>query len=546
MPLEKDLDIFKKIWIEPMNGKIFLRFLGVVLILALGWLFLCRKNEKVPIEEIIKNLRQLSVAAQTKEGGEVRYARPVVFDSAPGAKKNIVLISLDTLRADRLNCYGYMKRITSPQMDRFARDAVLFENCFAGSPGTLSSQMSILTGYYPSSHGVSYRRNGEMINEMRRKNEVVPDYSYLLLPGIAADRYTLAELLKIHGYHTVGIHEGGYLSAPLGYSRGFDQFICSQSYALNPDLGKKKEGIKKTYFKAISALKEIRQPFFLFFHTYEIHSPYIHEKEGRKEAQSGQKESRFSVAYDHGIHYTDLYVGHLLRWLKTKKMWDNTIILITSDHGEEFGDHYPIWYSGHGQSQYQEQNRVPLLIHDPDIVPKSHVNRRVKNNVQTVDIAPTLLALALGGSRAASMLNHAELKRDGRSLLPDLTGELFPDGQVYFEDSYKGPERIGIVSRGYKFILKYKPQESFFPFPPESAIHAAIQRTPVRELFFLPNDPREKNNLWAKYPEKARMMEKALLAKRNALMRTRKIGWRKTVEKDRQYLKELKALGYLQ
>ena len=525
------------------NAKRLWPLLGSLLVLAAAVLLSARYAEKKQIGKIVGDLRRLAAATQVRRGRDVRYRQPVFFKPASAAGRNIVLISLDTLRADRLNCYGYRRRITSPQIDRFALEATLFENCFAGSPGTLSSQMSLLTGYYPSSHGVSYRQYGKMVRKKERKNERVPDDLFLRLPGIPDSTFTLAEILKAHGYHTVGVHEGGYLSAPLGYSRGFDHFFCSQSYALNPDPGKKAEGLKKTYFRAIAALKDTPRPFFLFFHTYEIHSPYIHEDSGGRRPAGGDE--YFSECYDNGIRYADRYVGHLLRWLKAKKMWDDTIVVLTSDHGEEFGDHYPIWYSGHGQSQYQEQLRVPLLVHGGGPASGAGRMRRVRENVQTVDIAPTLLALALGESHARRLLAHPDLRRDGSSFLPLLTTGHGPDRPVYFEDSYKGPERIGMVANGYKLIVKYKPAESVMPFAPGSEADLAVRRTPARELFFLPDDPRERNNLWRQLPDRAGRMEKELLSRRRALLRLKKPGRRNRPGIDAQSLRELKALGYL-
>lgn len=496
------------------------------------------KRESPPLQRILRDLRRLAAQDQIRRGRVVAYDPSVSFPLVAGRRKNIVLISLDTLRADRLNCYGYRRRVTSPQIDRFAREAVVFENCFSASPGTLSSQMSLLTGFFPTTHGVSYRRYGQLVREKEKRNEAVSQDAFLRLPPIADDAFTLAEILKVHGYHTAGIHEGGYLSAPLGYSRGFDQFICSQAYALDPDAGKQEDGIKKTFFKSIAVLKSIRRPFFLFFHTYEIHSPYIHGGEAPPGNADG---AHFSAAYDSGIAYTDNYVGHLLRWLKARRLWDDTVVVITSDHGEEFGDHYPIWYAGHGQSQYQEQNRVPLLVHAPGFGA-----RRVAGNVQGVDVAPTLLSLALGRSYAERLLAHPELRRDGDSLFAVLAGSPVPERTVYFEDSYKGPERAGIVMQGFKLIAKQRTLRPLFPFPAGSAAALAVQRTPARELFFLPDDPGERNNLWPRHPERAQMMEKSLLSQQSRLLRMRKVGRRRGTEGSERSLQELKTLGYVQ
>lgn len=503
----------------------------------------CRTHLGNP--EVLRRLAVLKSAVQTYANGEYRYARPVSFPPDSLAAKNVVLFSLDTMRADRLNSYGYSRSITSPQIDRFSRQAVLFENCYIHSPGTLPSQMTLLTGYYPTAHGITYRRRQELEIEAQKANRPLSTPLWYSLPALSSKIATLAEILKVHGFHTIGFHEGGYLSAPLGYSFGFDRFVCTQSNRDDPKPLKQAEGIRKTAGAARAWLATASRPFFLFVHTYELHAPYIHD--GRARALGLAKDSREynSISYDDGIQYADRYVGELLALLDEAGLLANTVIVVTSDHGEEFGDHYPIWNMGHGESQYQEQIRVPLIIYEQGLVEAAdHARRRrITEDVQSVDIVPTILELALGRERALRMLGAPELERSGRSLVALARGPQ-PAREVYTEDSIYGPERLALVRKGFKFVLKPSPDEIIIPYS-DPAVAGEFLKTPPRELFDLHADPLEKHNAIRDHPAVAAEMEDEVRRIRRALeqQNTRLRGG--AAQLDADTIRALRSLGYL-
>jgi arylsulfatase A-like enzyme len=452
----------------------------------------------------------------------------------------VVLISIDTLRADRLNCYGYKKRLTSPNIDALAKKGVVFENCYAQSPGTLSSQMSLLTGYYPTAHGITYKEYWELSKKYLNANQPI----YYQLPAIDKHIYTLAEILKVHGFQTLGIHEGAYLSAPVGYSLGFDRFICTQSYEIDPDRNKIQEGLNKTFSQFVHIAEDLHEPFFLFFHTYEVHSPYIHTDYAIQEAIPPQQGEYFSACYDGGVLYTDKIIGELFGLLEKKDLLDHTIVILTSDHGEEFGDHYPIYYSGHGQSLYKELVHVPLIIYDKILFNGKNSGERISTPVESIGIVPTILDMVFGNSYASELLSSPSLKRNGRSVLRLCFSEDKTGGDVYMEDSYYGPERIALITQNYKYILIPNPKVQVFPDFFSQDVQADLLKTPAQELFAFA-DNAERINLCGGANSAWKEIERKLLEKRKSLeVQNKKL--RGNIQKiDDVVLQELKSLGYI-
>ena len=521
-----------------------------VLVLALfGAAFAsgCGDESRVAAERFLARVGELKRVEQVTVNGVRQYRTAVEFPNDLGSRTNVVLLSIDTLRADRLNCYGYQRRRTSPNIDALARDAVLFERCYAQVPGTLASQASILTGYYPTVHGVTYRASDHLLEEVRARQKVVPADYYFALPGFSNDMVTLAETLKVHGFDTVGVHEDGYFSAPLGYSLGFDRFACSQISSDHSETRKRKEGIAKTLSLFERLLDTYRrEPFFAFFHSYEVHNPYIHCEFADAERLSAGTGEYFSACYDGGVAYTDAFVGKLIASLRSRGVLDRTVIVLTSDHGEEFGDHYPIWYGGHGESQYDEQIRVPLIIYcGKDVSRPGQRGVRVHSYVATVDIVPTILGLVLGDRYADVPAGSPFLARDGKNLAPLVLGKSMGSHTIYFEDSYHGPERIGVIENGYKFVLQPDPSKriAWGQWNPE--IEQRLLATPARELFDLRSDPQERNNLVARMPELARRLEAQTLAIRRGLEVRHKRSGESSVPVSKDTEKALKSLGYL-
>jgi arylsulfatase A-like enzyme len=297
---------------------------------------------------------------------------------------NVVLISIDTLRADHLGCYGY-DLDTSPNIDRFARDGIVFENAYSTAPKTPESHMSMFTSLYPSVHRVF----------------TITDESKVNVLDSAAT--TFPEMLKQNGYTTVGIHGGGFMDGKFGFDRGFDV------YRMGGQAG------------AERWLKENggKNKFFLFYHTYHVHDPYtprspfdtmfdpdysgdiVHDRTQLMEMSATGWYSDFSetfwsfvdkedprdvehlvALYDGEIREMDTELGQLFRAIE--RYAPHTIVILLSDHGEEFGEHN----SGFLHSQmYDETLHVPLIVKHPEYPG----GQRISNRVSLVDLAPTIL-----------------------------------------------------------------------------------------------------------------------------------------------------------
>lgn len=303
------------------------------------------------------------------------------------APRDVILISIDTLRASHLGCYGYGKP-TTPHLDRFREDAVLFGEAIATAPSTLASHASMMTSLLVRQHGASN------------------DLQHALLPRFL----TVAGVFRRHGYHTVSFNDGGQVSAELGIGNGFDLYQSSRPtdhYHFADIVG-----------QAIGWL-QANPPgrLFLFLHTYEVHHPYTPARrfldlmeppyhgplpagatdmatlsainEGR--LQAGPRDRAHVVAtYDAEIRSMDEAFGRLLAFLRSRGRYDAALIVFTADHGEEFDEHGTLGW--HAHTLYDELLRVPLLVKFPY---GEHAGKTVASQVRVIDIAPTLVA-ALG------------------------------------------------------------------------------------------------------------------------------------------------------
>jgi arylsulfatase A-like enzyme len=295
----------------------------------------------------------------------------------PAAKYNLLLISIDTLRADHLKCYGYDKD-TAPCLDELAKEGVLFEDLTAASPWTVPSHMSMFTSLYPSVHGVQ-------------------DVNSQLGDAVG----TLAQCLAQSGYMTMAFVAGPILARRYGFDRGFlyyDDFTAEM----------KRRGIARRVRNpeianlAMEWLKNhASETFFLFVHYFDCHFPY--EPPGslakRFAGEHMVEESSCGItrppdyvngtmsAYDGVIAYTDDHVGKILNLLQELGLSDKTLVIVLSDHGEGFFEHGTV---EHGNSVYEELLHVPLIMRLPGVVP---AGRRIGGNISHVDLMPTVLGL---------------------------------------------------------------------------------------------------------------------------------------------------------
>jgi len=331
---------------------------------------------------------------------------------------NILLITLDTTRADHIGCYGYKPAKTS-NLDRLAREGVRFARVYCPAPLTLPSHASIMTGLYPVTHGV--RNNG-----------------HDLPSGIR----TLAEILKGRGYSTAAFVSSFSVDSRFGLDRGFDVYDDTFRSELPFKTQNAERRAEETFSRFSRWLENNGQNrFFGWVHYYDPHLPY--------DPPSPYKEEFARDPYDGEISYMDRYVGAVLKRLKEKGVLERTIVVVAGDHGEGLGDKVEI---GHGIFLYEETLRVPLILHNLAVFPRAQV---IENQVRLIDVAPTLLEIIGLKNEAAGMT--------GQSLVPWLRGKNRGDldslvETFYPRENFGWSELIGLVSGRWKYIQSPRPE----------------------------------------------------------------------------------------
>jgi arylsulfatase A-like enzyme len=295
---------------------------------------------------------------------------------------NVVLISIDTLRADHLGVYGYSKD-TSPNIDAFSKDSILFTTSIAQAPSTLPSHASIFTGMLPVNHGA---------------------FAASQTP-ISSDLDTLPEIMRDAGFRTISYNGGGLVNAVYGFDRGFEDYVSERK----GDLMRNKVSQAIDWLDSNSDDK-----FFMFLHTYEVHDPYspeqkyleLFESTGSSSLPNNMGARELAAINRHDAnpteqdidHVRNLYnaeirsmddaFGDLITYLREKNLYDNTLIVFTSDHGEEFGEHGKI--GRHFFTLYDELIHVPLIIKMPN---SQLAGQLVEKQVRGIDLLPTILGL---------------------------------------------------------------------------------------------------------------------------------------------------------
>lgn len=360
--------------------------------------------------------------------------------SAPVPKYDVMLISIDTLRADYLKLYD-PRGVETPHLGEMARDSVLFRHAVSQIPYTLPSHCTLLTGLYPVGHGVK-------------------DNVHDQLPGAIP---TLAELFKMQNYQTAGFVGSMVLGRKTGLGRGFDFYddFFSRADVKAGDLG----GVERRARDVLASFEHWydnnRSPgnAFMFVHFYDPHSPY---QPPPGYAASGSQQD----LYRGEIRYVDDVLGDLFSLLKKKNAWNRTIVLVTSDHGEMLQEHGEL---GHGFFLYQPALSVPLLLHLPGV----DGARTVEDPVQLVDVAPTLLQAA-GSTPPAGM--------QGESLLSLVRNGERKKNRLAFSESYFAALQMGVspifsVQDGsYKYIDSPKPELYNLQADPAEAQNLAMDR----------------------------------------------------------------------
>lgn len=459
-------------------------------------------------------------------------------------KTNVIVITMDTTRFDHLSCYGY-HRETTPYLDGFAKESVLFKNAYSPSPWTLPAHASILTGMYPAKHGA--RDNADFTRYLLQRygNELsgslsldVPGFAGQTVLSLADENTTIAELLSAQGYKTAGIISGPWCMKKFGIGQGFDFF---DDTLYNPDFDLACFTIAKIVAGFTSPLDLITEygiedwgksapqvndralhwlennythPFFLFLNYFDPHHPYspprhfreadtrnsenvlekfnnpagepglikgqrrlLHAVLSKKHTLSESERAALLSLYDSEIRYLDYHLHRLFETLKRLNVYDRTMIVVTSDHGESFGEHDIMT---HGFSLYEGELKVPLVIKYPSSQSRRGV---VEDPVSLVDILPTIMSSL------------------GFALPEGVQGRPWPArGRPLIAESYNNWEKILLYGNRFNRDLKAL-YDGHFKY---------IWGTNGCELYEIYNDPKELNNLVEEMPERVTEMQAAL------------------------------------
>lgn len=392
---------------------------------------------------------------------------------------NVILISIDTCRADYLSCYGYPKK-TTPNIDAVADQAVLFENVISPVPLTLPAHCSMLTGTIPPHHAVH------------------DNYDYWL----DGSSITLAEILRDNAFATAAFVSAFVLDSQFALNQGFDTYYDHFEQQADQFQANERRADQTTRLALDWLENQKRENFFLFLHYYDPHTDYDPpEPFASKFADN---------LYAGEIAYTDHYIGKLLQKLKLLDIFDSSLIIITSDHGEMLAEHGE---DEHGYFIYQSALKVPLIFK----LPGQHTPQRIKDIAGLVDIVPTVCGLL--GIAPPTPLH-------GRDLLPRLqnTGVASEERHIYAESlyptKYGGNSLLGLVGRRYKYIQTTRP-----------------------ELYDLQLDTAESENLIESRPHLAAELRQRLRQRLEQNVRKLKSGAK--FAPDDETIKRLESLGYV-
>jgi len=327
-------------------------------------------------------------------------------DATQGTTPSVILIVIDTLRADYLGTYGFDGPI-SPTLDELAEESVLFESCSSQAPWTTPSIAAMMTSLYPEAHGVRLAPDDprDLRSWRKRWTRAIPDSTT-----------TLAESLRDRGYRTAAFIANSFLARGLGFEQGFDTF--DESAAVNRD--RDSSMLLHAGLRWLRSMESTGDPTFLYLHLMDAHGPYtapetdfqavrgsaglgaaeILPPRGLRRIQAYLRTPRWAGNRDHnelrvwrgryaaGVHAADRRLGRFIKALRDEGLWDSQFVVVTSDHGEELFDHGG-W--DHGYNLHEHQLHVPLIIR----LPKGHLGgTRVADLVRLVDLMPTLLDLS--------------------------------------------------------------------------------------------------------------------------------------------------------
>lgn len=419
---------------------------------------------------------------------------------------NIVLISIDSLRADHLGCYGY-ERDTSPTIDRLASEGVRFERAISQAPWTLPSHASLFTGLYGRTH-----QTDDLVKRL-------PD-------GIP----TIASELSDYGYNTRGIVSGTFMQKRFGLDSGFDEYD-DELAQVNHKRSHETITSPVIHGKATAMLENLSPPFFLFLHYWDVHydfaPPAPHDTRfdldyaGNITSKRFMKNERINVdmpradlehlvaLYDGEISWVDAHIERLLAVLDEQGFTENTVIILTADHGDEFFEHGA---KGHSHSLYDELLHVPLIVRGPGV----KAGATVPQAVELVDVLPTVMDLTRTDTPAGAQ---------GRSLIGALRGEPLAPEPVFSQTTRARKDKDAEWTDAWSVESELRKWTTF--------TEAGVPN----ELYDIATDPGETTSLGSDDAELSALLE----------------DWRKRVPKgetvlnsgvDAATMRRLEALGY--
>jgi arylsulfatase A-like enzyme len=464
----------------------------------------------------------------------------------PASQPNVLLVVMDTVRADHLGIDGYA-RATTPNLRQLARDSVLYTRAMSASDFTLTSHASIFTGTYPSFHGAYCDPPSAAYG--RRLDDSLP---------------TLAGLLRRRGYYTLAVAANLYMRAEFGLDRGFQQFEIPRpvpildaenwymlrrpmrrllSYGFDTAqfdrLYSRSQDINRELLSLFARHSGPNAPFFVFLNYMDAHfpytppAPYDREFPGKNRHLTSddldlEQQAIASGAslpanyrphtisqYDGGIAYMDTQIGQLMDWLKQQHIYDSTMVVVTSDHGESFGERH---HTGHANSPYQNLLHVTLMVKYP-VSAGAPAGTVVNAPVSLVDIAPTVLKV-LGSTIPPTMVGQNLLQADPAAKR-EFFAETFPCATVQSPECPHGCLARAVFSWPYKFITATNGR---------------------RQLYDLSADPDETHDLLHADPQEAQSLNADL----QAWIKTFPDHSHQKLELDPEAIQRLKSLGYVQ
>ena len=446
--------------------------------------------------------------------GRAARRSPVPGLLIDGRRVDIILVTIDALRADHLGVYGY-DRPTSPNLDRLAVDAAVVRNHISQAPFTKASIASLFTGLFPTSH--------KAFTTSRSFSETMTGHVTGSLPVtdvLDSTLWRLPSALAAAGYETAGVNANPFLLDEFGFAKGFDHY---EFVTKGPNLASAEQVIGRALARIDG--RDARKPLFLWLHLMEPHSPYMPAPEYRSMfpprtpprpapadaippwiAENGSTDANvYEALYDAEIREADTALGRFFDALKSRNLWSSLVLVVTADHGEEFFDHGGF---EHNKTLYDEMLRVPLFVRAPGL-------RGGMREIQTqaVDLAPTLATIA--GVPVPDYLAGADVWKDLHQR----------GGGAPLAYAERSGQLFAIRTREWKFIS-------------DLIAH--------HELYNLAVDPGEIHDLAPTNPDRTREMRNRLTAVVGVAVRTGQRVQGQYAPIPPRVLRRLKSLGYVQ